>query len=97
MNINLGSLWEAFIDENVKSGRYVSASEVVRDGLRLLQEKEQMRLLHMEKLRADVDAGVYALDRGNYRELDAEGMKSYLEAVNARGQERTGSTKARER
>ncbi len=97
MNINLGSLWEAFIDENVRSGRYVSASEVVRDGLRLLQEKEQMRQLHMERLRADVDVGVNALDRGNYRELDVDGMKSYLEDVNARGQERAGSTKARKR
>lgn len=96
MNINLGSLWEAFIDENVKSGRYVSASEVVRDGLRLLQEKEQIRLLHMERLRAEIDVGVNALDRGDYREFDAEGMKSYLEELNTRGHKRIGRKKAGE-
>jgi antitoxin ParD1/3/4 len=93
MNIDLGSQWQAFIDESIKSGRYLSASEVVLDGLRLLQEKEQLRRLHMDDLRKEVDKGLTSLDRGEYLELDEEGMKAYLEDVNERGRERLAGRK----
>jgi antitoxin ParD1/3/4 len=41
MNVSLGQRWEHFVDNKVKSGDYQTASEVLRDGLRLL-EKEQL-------------------------------------------------------
>jgi len=40
MNVSVGSRWEGFIDAIVKEGRYGSASEVVREGLRLVEERE---------------------------------------------------------
>ena len=40
MNVSVGNRWEEFIDAAVKSGRYGSASEVVREGLRLVEERE---------------------------------------------------------
>jgi antitoxin ParD1/3/4 len=40
MNLSIGSRWEDFVEEAVKSGRYASASEVVREGLRLVEERE---------------------------------------------------------
>lgn len=40
MNVSVGSRWEEFIDAIVKEGRYGSASEVVREGLRLVEERE---------------------------------------------------------
>ena len=40
MNVSVGSRWEAFLEAAVKSGRYGSASEVVREGLRLVEERE---------------------------------------------------------
>ncbi len=45
MNVSIGERWEAFVADIVKVGRYGSASEVVREGLRLVEERE-------EKLRA---------------------------------------------
>jgi antitoxin ParD1/3/4 len=88
MNINLGPQWEAFIDENLKSGRYLSASELVREGLRLLQEKEEVRQARLGELRKEVDKGLDALDHGAFIELNQDGMKRHLENVKAKGRAR---------
>jgi antitoxin ParD1/3/4 len=40
MNVSIGDRWVAFVDAIVKTGRYGSASEVVREGLRLVEERE---------------------------------------------------------
>lgn len=40
MNVSIGERWEQFVDRAVKAGRYGSASEVVREGLRLVEERE---------------------------------------------------------
>jgi len=57
MNVSIGERWEGFVDNAVKSGRYGSASEVVREGLRLVEERE-------EKLRALRDMVNSAIERG---------------------------------
>jgi antitoxin ParD1/3/4 len=44
MNLSLGQQWDQFLLELVNTGRYVSASEAVRDGLRLLEGLERKRL-----------------------------------------------------
>jgi antitoxin ParD1/3/4 len=88
MNISLGAQWEGFIAENVKTGRYLSASEVVREGLRLLQEREQLRQIRLSELRREVDKGLEQIDRGESIELDEAGMKRHLDEVKARGRRR---------
>ncbi|HEY8261860.1 MAG TPA: type II toxin-antitoxin system ParD family antitoxin, partial [Methylosinus sp.] len=40
MNVSVGKHWEEFIDSLVKQGRYASATEVMREGLRLVEERE---------------------------------------------------------
>jgi antitoxin ParD1/3/4 len=40
MNVSIGNRWERFVEAVVKGGRYGSASEVVREGLRLVEERE---------------------------------------------------------
>ena len=40
MNVSVGERWQRFVEEAVRSGRYGSASEVVREGLRLVEERE---------------------------------------------------------
>ena len=51
----LGSHFEAFIREMTGSGRYDSASEVLRDGLRLLEDREQLRALKLADLRGKIE------------------------------------------
>jgi antitoxin ParD1/3/4 len=68
-SINLGDHFEGFIDQQVSSGRYGSASEVVRASLRLLEEREQK----MEGLRRALIDGERSGDIG---ELDMKKIKA---------------------
>lgn len=56
-SVALGSHFEGFIREQLQSGRFNNVSEVVRAGLRLLEESEQRRQLELEALRAEIAAG----------------------------------------
>ena len=53
----LGDHFEAFIKQQIEGGRYASASEVVRDGLRLLEEEQQRREAVLNRLRGEVEKG----------------------------------------
>lgn len=54
----IGDHFEQFIRQQVEGGRYASASEVVRDALRLLEEEEQRRAATLEALRTEVRKGL---------------------------------------
>lgn len=56
-SFTLGSHFESFIKQQVHSGRYASASEVVRDSLRLLEEQDALRQARLDALRAEIDLG----------------------------------------
>ena len=66
MNVSLTPELEKLVQEKVKSGRYLSASEVVREALRLLQEQDQLRELRLEELRKFVAVGIEQADRGRW-------------------------------
>jgi antitoxin ParD1/3/4 len=53
----LGDHFETFIKEQVEGGRYASASEVIRDGLRLLEEEQQKRQAVLDGLRGEIEKG----------------------------------------
>lgn len=57
-SVALGSHFETFVREQVKSGRYNNASEVVRAGLRLLEDQQTRATLQREELRAAIAAGL---------------------------------------
>jgi antitoxin ParD1/3/4 len=65
-SVNLGEQLEAFITDAVKNGRYGSRSEVLREGVRLVQEREK----RLEKIKAAVARGIADADAG--RVTDAE-------------------------
>jgi len=67
----LGRHFERFISSLLKSGRYASASEVIRDSLRLLEEREQLRAAKLEALREAIAAG---LDSGPSESLDIDAI-----------------------
>ena len=60
MNVSLTPELEKLVNEEVRSGRYKSASEVVREGLRLIRLREQK----LKALRKEIARGVEALERG---------------------------------
>ena len=61
-SLSLGEHWEVFIKNEIASGRYGSASEVVRDALRTLEERKQK----MEALRAHLAQGAQQADQGQF-------------------------------
>ena len=54
----IGEHFEQFIKGQLQQGRYASASEVIRDGLRALEDREKHRALKLEALRADIQQGI---------------------------------------
>jgi antitoxin ParD1/3/4 len=69
----LGEHFERLMKALVSSGRYASASEVVRDGLRLLEEREKLREAKLSALRADIREG---LESGSCGPLDMAEIKA---------------------
>jgi antitoxin ParD1/3/4 len=63
MNVNLGPVFDQFIADLLKTGHYQSQSEVVREGLRLLKEREDLREARLNELRRAIQEGVDAADR----------------------------------
>ncbi|MBN8453572.1 type II toxin-antitoxin system ParD family antitoxin [Accumulibacter sp.] len=57
-SVALGFHFEEFIKAQLSSGRYNNASEVVREGLRLLEDQEKLRALKLEALRAEIQRGI---------------------------------------
>ena len=56
-SVALSPHFEAFVRDQITSGRYNNVSEVVRAGLRLLEDTERLQALQLQALRADVAAG----------------------------------------
>lgn len=75
MNVSIGRRWETFVDDAVKSGRYGSASEVIREGLRLVEEREARLLALRDTLNASVERGGAVDDDALTAILDAEEAK----------------------
>lgn len=66
MNVSLTPELEQLIKEKIDSGMYHSASEVVRDALRLFKEHDQLRQMRLEELRREIQKGLDQLDRGEW-------------------------------
>jgi antitoxin ParD1/3/4 len=65
----IGKHFENFIKDLVESGRYSTASEVMRDALRLVEEREERRKVKLEALRSEIQKG---LDSGPVEDFDVE-------------------------
>ena len=64
MNVSLTPELERLIHKRVESGLYLSASEVVREALRLLDERDKLQALKHEELRREIQIGIDQADRG---------------------------------
>lgn len=57
-SVSLGNYFEEFVDTKVSQGRYKNASEVIRAGLRLLEEEEDKILLLKNSIQEGIDSGI---------------------------------------
>ncbi len=64
MNVSLTPELEQFVNEKVKSGLYNSASEVVRESLRLLRREDEIQKIQLEELRREIKASIKQIDDG---------------------------------
>jgi antitoxin ParD1/3/4 len=74
MNVSLGEKWERFVTEQVEQGDYQSASEVIREGLRLLEEKSLLKrfsVSSLQELETKLLASAEKIDRGEGRDGEA--------------------------
>lgn len=87
-NINLTDHLDAFVEGSIASGRYKNASEVVREGLRLLEQRHRENEAKLERLRAEVQVGIDALERGDYVEVDQDGLRDLIADLGRQAGER---------
>ena len=78
MNISLNPHFEELVKGKIESGLYHTASEVMREALRLLEERDQLRELHLEKLRQDIKNGI---NSGEATPLDIEIISNAISNV----------------
>ena len=76
MNVSLTPELEAYVETKVESGRYTSASEVVREALRLLEETEASRAEQLAEFNRELAARLAALDSGD--RIDAQTIREHF-------------------
>jgi antitoxin ParD1/3/4 len=84
-NVNLTEHFDRFIEAGITSGRFSNASEVVREGLRLLEQREQEEKAKLEWLRAAAKEGFDQLDRGEG--IEFESMDDFDACIDQIGEE----------
>jgi antitoxin ParD1/3/4 len=88
-NVNLHEHHSTFIKEMTEGGRYKNASEVVRAGLRLLEDQEEEQRLKLEHLRSEVQKGRDAIEEGRSTTIRSEEeLSAFFDDVERRGIER---------
>ena len=78
----LTSEQSSLVESLVRSGRYQNASEVIRDGLRLIERREAGDAARLAALRAAAEIGIAALERGAFREFaDSAALEEHLNGI----------------
>ncbi len=75
MNVSLTPELEQYVNKRVESGLYHSASEVIREGLRLLKDKDEIHQRKLEQSRRDIHIGTDQADRGQVSTFNKETLK----------------------
>jgi len=82
MNVSLTPELEQWVDERVRSGRYASASEVIREALRLLEVQEAAKQRRLETVRQKIDRGLGELKEG--KGINPDEARSRIHAARRR-------------
>lgn len=89
MNVHLGSAFDEFVAGLLKSGYYQTQSEVLREGLRLLKEQEEIKQLRLAELRKEIALGAEQADHGEF----VDGTEAFA-AIRERSAQRKKRPKA---
>ena len=85
MNISITPELEDLIDKKVKTGMYNSASEVIREGLRLLKEQDEIKELRLKELKKEIQKGYDSAANGNVAEWKLGKFKDKVRSRNLNG------------
>lgn len=81
-NVVLTDHQATLVEELVTSGRYQNASEVLREGLRLVEQREAEDAYRLEALRAAVQTGIADIEAGRFKTFDArESLRLHLQSI----------------
>jgi antitoxin ParD1/3/4 len=80
-NISLTTEQDAFVQKVVEAGEYQNASEAIRDALRVLQQRRREDRLKLKALRAQIKAGIDALEGGDFTEIADVELDGYLDGL----------------
>ncbi len=93
MNVSLTPTLEELVQRKVATGLYNSASEVIREALRLLEERDQMRKMRLGTLRKEISVGLDQLERGEVSEYDDQSLNALAADIKAKGRKRLAAKK----
>ena len=84
-NVVLTEHQALMIENLVASGRYQNASEVLREGLRLIEQREKEDALRLQALREAMQLGMADFEAGRYKQFDSkESLRAHLKSIVAK-------------
>ncbi|CAB3628699.1 type II toxin-antitoxin system ParD family antitoxin [Achromobacter pestifer] len=87
-NVVLSEHQHDFVETLVQSGRYQNASEVLREGLRLIEQRERLDAAKLDALRASANQGWADLERGGYTEVSEDQLQDFIGTLGAQAADR---------
>lgn len=88
MNVSLTPHLEEYVKQKVKSGLYNSSSEVVREALRLLEERDKLKEIQLDELRKEIQKGIDSVERGEVVEFEGTSLSEFFKDIRTKGRER---------
>ena len=80
MNVSLTSELENYVKAKVATGMYNSASEVMREALRLMEERDALQAVRLEALKQEINKGLDSLEPEGGKPLDMAAIKAAARA-----------------
>ena len=93
MNVSLTPMLEELVQQKVATGLYNSASEVIREALRLLEERDELRKVRLGRLRKEISVGLDQLERDEVSEYDDPSLNTLAADIKATGRKRLAAKK----
>jgi len=84
-NVVLTDHQASLVEQLVTSGRYQNASEVLREGLRLVEQREAEDAYRLDALRSAVQIGIADIEAGRFKTFDSkETLRAHLKSITAK-------------